>query len=103
MALATPASSVAADAERAFFDGYVAAHGDFNPFQARGWATLARRFREMAGPRPGDSLLDIGCGTGHSLAVYAGAVGTYLGVDLSPAAIATARAAHPDAAWQVAD
>jgi ubiquinone/menaquinone biosynthesis C-methylase UbiE len=93
----------AVDRERAFFDRYVADHGDFNPFAPRGWATLARRFREMAAPRPADRLLDIGCGTGHSRAVYAGAVGRYTGVDLSPASVTTARAAYPDDDWQVAD
>jgi ubiquinone/menaquinone biosynthesis C-methylase UbiE len=89
--------------ERAFFDQYVADHGDFNPFADRGWQTLARRFREMVAPRPTQRLLDIGCGTGHSRAVYAGAIGTYLGVDLSPAAIAAARAMYPHDEWQVAD
>jgi ubiquinone/menaquinone biosynthesis C-methylase UbiE len=95
--------SDATDRERTFFDQYVADHGDFNPFTARGWETLARRFREMAAPRPTDRLLDIGCGTGHSRAIYAGAVKSYLGVDLSPASVATARAAYPEDEWQVAD
>jgi SAM-dependent methyltransferase len=95
--------SDATDRERTFFDQYVADHGDFNPFAPRGWQTLARRFREMAAPRPTDRLLDIGCGTGHSRAVYAGAVGRYLGVDLSPASIAAARLAHPEDEWHVAD
>src|SRR5580698_6512294 len=103
MAPATEATSEALDSERAFFDRYVADHGTFNPFQTRGWETLARRFREMAAPPPTARLLDVGCGTGHSRVVYAGAVGTYLGVDLSPAAIAAAKTAYPDDQWQVAD
>jgi SAM-dependent methyltransferase len=95
--------SEATDRERAFFDRYVADHGDFNPFAPRGWLTLSRRFREMAAPRPTDRLLDIGCGTGHSQAVYDGSVGGYVGVDLSPASIAAARAAFPRDEWLVAD
>ncbi|HEY1378392.1 MAG TPA: class I SAM-dependent methyltransferase [Gemmataceae bacterium] len=92
-----------AASEQAYFDRYVTDHGDFNPFAARGWETLARRFREMADPRPDARLLDIGCGTGHSHAIYAGAVGSYLGVDLSPAAVEMARTAFPHDEWQVAD
>jgi ubiquinone/menaquinone biosynthesis C-methylase UbiE len=95
--------SESADRERSFFDRYVADHGDFNPFAPRGWQTLARRFREMAAPRPSDRLLDIGCGTGQSRAVYDGAVGSYTGVDLSPASVAAARAAFPRDEWQIAD
>jgi SAM-dependent methyltransferase len=93
----------ATDRERTFFDQYVADHGDFNPFAPRGWQTLARRFREMVGPSPTDRLLDVGCGTGHSRVIYAGAVGSYVGVDLSPASVAAARAAFPQNDWRVAD
>jgi ubiquinone/menaquinone biosynthesis C-methylase UbiE len=103
MAHATESTSVALDSERAFFDRYVADNGAFNPFRDRGWQTLARRFRAMAAPPPTARLLDVGCGTGHSRSVYAGAIGSYLGVDLSPAAIAAARATYPDDEWQVAD
>jgi SAM-dependent methyltransferase len=93
----------AVNRERTFFDRYVADHGDFNPFAERGWQTLAGRFREMAAPRATDRLLDVGCGTGQSRAIYADAVGGYVGVDLSPASIAAARAAFPKDDWQVAD
>jgi ubiquinone/menaquinone biosynthesis C-methylase UbiE len=103
MAQAAEPTSIALDSEREFFDRYVADHGAFNPFQTRGWETLARRFREMAAPAPTDRLLDIGCGTGLSRSVYAGAVGSYLGVDLSPAAIEAARSEYPNDEWQVAD
>jgi SAM-dependent methyltransferase len=92
-----------ADAERAFFDRFVGDRGDFNPFADRGWETLARRFREMAAPPPGAALVDVGCGTGRSRRVYAGAFGRYVGADLSPAAVAAARVAYPADEWVVAD
>src|SRR5947209_7725111 len=103
MAQGAQSASIALDRERAFFDQYVADRGAFNPFQPRGWETLARRFREMVAPSPTARLLDIGCGTGLSRSVYAGAFGSYLGVDLSPAAIEAARSAYPLDEWQVAD
>jgi demethylmenaquinone methyltransferase/2-methoxy-6-polyprenyl-1,4-benzoquinol methylase len=62
-----------------------------------------RRWRRMAveatGLRPGDSVIDVACGTGKLSAVLAERVGPFgrvLGVDLSPAMIRVARSAHPD-------
>lgn len=91
------------DAERAYFDRFVGDRGDFNPFTDRGWDALARRFRELVAPPPGADLLDVGCGTGRSRRVYAGTFARYTGADLSPAAVAAARAAYPDDEWLVAD
>ena len=57
----------------------------------------------MAAPPPGAALLDLGCGTGQSRRVYDGTFARYTGADLSPAAIAAARAAFPADEWVVAD
>ncbi|MFL5581876.1 MAG: class I SAM-dependent methyltransferase [Gemmatimonadaceae bacterium] len=56
---------------------------------------LRERLAELAGLAPGESVLDVGCGTG-SLAVAArrrvGATGTVRGVDASPEMVEQARA-----------
>jgi SAM-dependent methyltransferase len=52
------------------------------------------RLAALSGARPGDRVLDIGCGTGYFTRIMAGAVepgGTALGVDPSREAIARAR------------
>jgi SAM-dependent methyltransferase len=96
-----------ADVEAAYFDELVGAQGEFNPLADSGWATLARRFAELARPRPGSRVLDIGCGTGQSRQIYAPWVASdsasYIGVDLSEAALALARARYPADRWERAD
>ncbi len=56
---------------------------------------ISRRFFAAAGIREGMRVLDVGSGAGHTAMVLAGLVGPggeVVGVDLSPAAVATARA-----------
>lgn len=89
--------------ERAYFDEYVARNGAFNPFADRGWRTLRNRFVERIRPRPNESLLDVGCGTGMSRQIYRTSVGRYTGIDISPNAVATARAQFPNDHWYVGD
>lgn len=51
------------------------------------WASEASRGWEIAGFRPGQTLLDLGCGPGFcttELAYIVGATGKVIGVDLSP-------------------
>lgn len=91
------------EVEREFFDRLVAADGAFNPFADRGWQTLASRFRAMARPPAGADMLDLGCGTGQSRQIYAGNFARYTGADLSPGAVAAARAAFGSDEWVVAD
>lgn len=89
--------------EGEYFDHLVGEQGDFNPFTARGWRTLARRFEKASGGDRGLCLLDIGCGTGNSRQVYAPQTRRYVGVDLSKAALQTASRRHADAGWIQAD
>jgi ubiquinone/menaquinone biosynthesis C-methylase UbiE len=49
------------------------------------------------------ALLDLGCGTGQSKRIYDGTFGSYVGVDLSSAAITIAKRNHPKEEWQVGD
>jgi ubiquinone/menaquinone biosynthesis C-methylase UbiE len=56
------------------------------------WAT---NLIQAADPRPGDRVLDVGCGTGivaRQVASRLGARGAVTGVDLSPNMLAVARA-----------
>ena len=60
--------------------------------------------RELLGllaPRPGERILDLGCGTGELTACLAAAGAAVEGVDASPRMIAAARAAHPGVAFTV--
>jgi ubiquinone/menaquinone biosynthesis C-methylase UbiE len=56
-------------------------------------------------PAPGAelSLLDVGCGTGRSQAVYRERTACYAGIDLSLAALALARRGDPRSSWLQAD
>ncbi|QLQ40390.2 class I SAM-dependent methyltransferase [Micromonospora robiginosa] len=76
----------------------------WNGYEGRHWATHRHRydavnggFNEMllAAVRPGDRVLDVGCGTGHltRLAAARSGTGTALGIDLSAPMLAAARAA----------
>ncbi|HKP63954.1 MAG TPA: class I SAM-dependent methyltransferase [Polyangiales bacterium] len=85
------------------FNRMVTERGDFNPFDDAGWKLLRVRFGEAARASRLDTLLDIGCGTGHSRQVYRESVRHYVGVDLSEVAIERARALFPADTFQVAD
>jgi demethylmenaquinone methyltransferase/2-methoxy-6-polyprenyl-1,4-benzoquinol methylase/phosphoethanolamine N-methyltransferase len=55
---------------------------------------ISRMVVEMAGIEPGDSVLDVGCGSGNltlTAASYAGASGSVHGIDASPEMIELAR------------
>lgn len=62
------------------------------------FAPLAERVAEMVEAGPGDRALDVACGTGalsRALAVRVGASGRVVGLDLTPAMLAAARAHAP--------
>ncbi len=67
------------------------------------WAPL---LVDAVGVRPGDSVLDVGCGTGivtRTVADRIGARGTVVGLDLNPAMLAVAALVRPDIHWQQGD
>jgi ubiquinone/menaquinone biosynthesis C-methylase UbiE len=69
---------------------------------------LVRRFREagvrLADPQPGTRVIDVGCGTGTHLALYAAAGCEVAGVDRNPAMVArAARRLGPGADLREAD
>lgn len=61
---------------------------------------LRRRFL-LQNVKPGDRALDLGCGAGEFTAVLAETGAEPLGVDVAEAALARARAAHPDLTFQL--
>jgi trans-aconitate methyltransferase len=54
-------------------------------------------------PKPGERILDVGCGTGHLTAEIAASGATMVGIDSSPAMIAQARQNFPKLAFQLVD
>ena len=73
----------------------------------RGIAWFGEQALAAAAPRPGERVLDIGCGTGGTTAALAAAVGAtghVLGVDISEPLVAAARARHiANASFERAD
>src|SRR5258708_1886978 len=92
-----------AEIERHYFDSLIAGEGEFNPFQERGWRTIARRFEEFVPISKPFDLLDIGCGTGQSRHLYSEHAKSYVGIDLSGAALEIARKNYPESSWIRAD
>ena len=95
----------ATDAQReaGYFDELVRERGEFNPFADRGWSNLARWFAEMVRPAAPSRVLDIGCGTGRSRCIYAPHASSYIGIDLSVAALRKARSEFPVDDWVGSD
>jgi ubiquinone/menaquinone biosynthesis C-methylase UbiE len=58
---------------------------------------------ELLAPKPGEAILDLGCGTAHLTAQIAAAGASVIGVDHSPEMIGEARRAHPGIEFEVAD
>lgn len=54
-------------------------------------------------PQPGESILDLGCGTGHLTKAIAETGAHVVGIDSSPSMIETARTTYPDLEFLVAD
>lgn len=63
----------------------------YEPVLGRMLAGVRRSVLSLVPPRPGMTVVDVGCGTGEMLSRYAGAGCRVIGVDLSPAMLAEAR------------
>ncbi|MDD5365683.1 MAG: methyltransferase domain-containing protein [Gallionellaceae bacterium] len=62
-----------------------------------------RALVELLAPQPGERVLDLGCGTGDITAAIAGRGAAVVGVDASPAMIATAQGRFREMDFRVAD
>ncbi|HVO56430.1 MAG TPA: methyltransferase domain-containing protein [Dongiaceae bacterium] len=62
-----------------------------------------RGLLELLAPRPGERILDLGCGTGQLTAEIAAAGATVVGADRSAEMVEQARQKFPDLEFQVAD
>lgn len=58
---------------------------------------------DLLAARTGETILDLGCGTGHLTAQIAATGATVLGMDRSPEMIAQARASYPAVNFEVGD
>src|SRR5687768_13013787 len=57
---------------------------------------LAEDLIAMLDPKPGERILDLGCGTGHLTAQIAAAGCDVVGLDVSESMLETARREHPE-------
>jgi 2-polyprenyl-6-hydroxyphenyl methylase/3-demethylubiquinone-9 3-methyltransferase len=80
------------DDVRGFFDRCAPTYAEQHGRSKRLLAYRLRLIRAHARPRPDDAVLDIGCGTGDHLFALASELRQGIGIDLSPAMIATAGA-----------
>jgi len=58
---------------------------------------------ELLAPKPGERILDLGCGTGHLTAEIAATGANVIGIDRSPEMISQARRQFPNLKFEVAD
>jgi trans-aconitate methyltransferase len=58
---------------------------------------------ELLAPKPGQEILDVGCGTGHMTAQIAASGAKVMGVDLSASMVQRAREKYPEIMFAVAD
>jgi trans-aconitate methyltransferase len=58
---------------------------------------------ELLAPRPGERILDLGCGTGHLTAQLAAAGADVVGLDAAPSMIEQASQAYPNLSFEIVD
>lgn len=89
--------------EVAFFDQFEAEHGDYDVLSERAYDRLLREFQRWVKPSPGESCVDLGCGTGAFTRRLARFELNRSGVDISPRSINRARQRDPEAHYLTAD
>lgn len=62
-----------------------------------------REVIELLAPRPGERILDMGCGTGHLTSLIAASGAGVIGLDSSPAMVEAARREYPEIEFVVGD
>jgi SAM-dependent methyltransferase len=67
------------------------------------FASWAQRLVEAAAPAPGESVLDVACGTGVVARAAAARARVVVGLDANEAMLAVARRLRPDLRWQAGD
>lgn len=72
---------------------------DATGFPFEGYAAVLRRLFELAEPRPGLRVLDLGTGTGALASLFAGAGCAVTGIDFSAEMLAKAREQVPQASF----
>lgn len=98
-----PVAAGSQQAEKDFFNSWIAKEGDFNPFTQQGWDVVRFTFGSLVSPSGSLALLDVGAGTGRSRQIYADVSGRYVGIDIAEEAVATAKKRYPQDEWLVAD
>ena len=90
------------EAEKKFFDSFVADQA-YDVFDARGYERLVSEFNALVKPLKGQSLLDVGCGTG-AFAEQLKHLGLRItGIDLSFKSVSMACGASPLHSWALGD
>ena len=84
----------------AHYDEEVAAESGF-PFA--GYSDLMKAIVETADPKPGDTVLDLGCGTGNLSAMFSKSGCKVWGTDFSPKMVQKAKDKFPDLHFAIAD
>src|SRR5262249_9410834 len=88
--------------EIAFFDQHAEAD-EYNVFAPETTADLVDRFVGFVGLRPGDPVLDLGCGSGVFAAELARRGMSVVGVDLSHRLLVRGKATGPDVRFVTGD
>jgi SAM-dependent methyltransferase len=86
-----------------FFDRFEVEHGDYDVFGERAYRRTLSRFAGLVQPRPGESCLDLGCGTGSFTRRLEGFGLRLTGMDISPRSIASAARQMPGHQYVVGD
>jgi SAM-dependent methyltransferase len=78
---------------------------EYEHFMGRWSRRLANPFLEFAGTKPGDRVLDVGCGTGILTSALAERGSKAVGIDASEAYVAEARRhrSHPEVTYELGD